>query len=303
MEQEKERNKCMDVYECVWVCTEGGTDDYTGWPTDCQQFQKVFIWLYTTCNSTLETNYGEYDNSGSHNTGSGPYGNGGGNGGPAPDYSGADPNNSDNIDPTKIINHPVFECVYDEFMSGSNILFNQILQPFDCAITNLIFDDIQNAQGTTCSNNINYTAGCTHLNKSNNDITIFLDLNQSPLDLASTVLHEGIHAAIMAHVHLIDVNVELEGNLTYLAELYKLYSNAAAYADHYYITHFYIEPIAIALRNIDGDKYPKEHYFPFAWDGLRPYANISGDEFLIEQSTSHEDKRITVLENTTFCIH
>lgn len=80
-------------------------------------------------------------------------------------------------------------------------------------------------------------------------------------------------------------------------EFYKENNIPEEHLDHPYMTLYYINPIASALRKLDGFKYPTEYYKSFAWDGLRIW-DVSG-LLKMEEAKKYSDYRAIVNSNTS----
>jgi len=189
------------------------------------------------------------------------------------------------------IDNPKFDCVYSQFIQGANSLFNSTIKPFHNSQVNLVFKSYEQLPSSgRCSDGKG--DGCTSIsNISNNEITIYIaNPSGNALDLAATILHEGLHASIAAFVQNKGVDVRLL-NTTRLLELYDYYNGDASSADHYHMTETYINPLAGALRSLDGNRLPLSKYKPFAWDGLRIYGEQIGlsKEQMYETNTDRDN--------------
>lgn len=61
-------------------------------------------------------------------------------------------------------------------------------------------------------------------------------------------------------------------------------------------TEQYINPIADALRNLEGNRYPLDYYKSFAWDGLREWD--ANNLLSMEMDTNYYSFRNTVINNS-----
>ena len=141
----------------------------------------------------------------------------------------------DQIDVSKI-DAPNFNCLFENFMQGNSSLFNSTIRPFHDSNVKLTFKSYNDLPTSgMCSNST--ADGCTRTTDiNNNKVTIYIsNPNNNPIDLASTILHEGLHASIAAYVHDQGVDVHLL-NTTRLLQLYDYYKGVSAFADHYYMT-------------------------------------------------------------------
>jgi hypothetical protein len=247
-------------------------ETYTVYGRTCTDWYVNGVYVDTTCDEWHEIDSGVYGVCYDSGTGSG----GGGTGG----TTGNDPYPLDNLDPSKVLNFPKFKCLYEKFMEGNNSLFNQTILPFNNnQSVDLVFETWDNRPlSGDCKKggDSEYADGCTSFNDIDNGVvTIYInDYNDDPLDLASTVLHEGIHAAIGVYVKNKGVDVRLKSRER-LMQLYDHYKYSAD-ADHYYMVETYIKPLAMSLRQVDNYKSSLTDYYPFAWDGLRPYGLQNG---------------------------
>lgn len=173
----------------------------------------------------------------------------------------------DVIDVSEMMEFEIFECIYNKLIKGNFSLFNKIIRPFAATTSgiDLIFKD-------GCNDG---TAGCSERANVNDIdkgyIEIYIDSsNSSPLDMAETILHESIHAAIAAFLKAKgEVNVDLI-NTTRLLQLHKHY-NYSNYEDHVYIGEFYIKRIARVLRKLDSNRYPEEYYYGLSYEGIEHF--------------------------------
>ena len=159
--------------------------------------------------------------------------------------------------------------------------------------------------------------GCTDAKDLiNGNITIYIqNPRQGTLDLATTILHEGIHAEIYKYVdeHKKGIDLNNRENLLEYYFGYKVDSGgnrfATSNAQHQHMADAYITPMAEALRQLDNYKYPVRDYLSLAWNGLRSYGikDPSGVEGYFENgkwTTLDSDKSyegmIKILKNTKF---
>ncbi|MCK0124946.1 hypothetical protein MWU76_11090 [Gelidibacter sp. F2691] len=113
------------------------------------------------------------------------------------------------------------------------------------------------------------------------------------------LLHEGVHAEIARYIRRPKTG-EDPNNRARMFQLYKFYKESEVpshHLDHPYMTLNYIHPIASALRQLDGNKYPLDYYKSFAWDGLWGWdvASLLG----FKQSAEFNRYRTIVESNTT----
>jgi len=159
--------------------------------------------------------------------------------------------------------------------------------------------------------------GCTDANDlANGNITIYIQNTQhGTLDLAATILHEGIHAELYKYVdeHKQGIDPNNRENILEYYFAYKVDNGgnrfATSNAQHQHMADAYITPIAKALRQLDNYKYPTKDYLSLAWNGLRAYGikDPSGVEGYFENgewTTLDSDKSYEgmskILKNTKF---
>lgn len=186
-------------------------------------------------------------------------------------------------------------CVYEKLEKSKSNLFQKTIGKFiDDPKYNLIF------KNGKC--NVGGAAGCTNsqeISLTGNVVITIDQLSGSVLENAAMILHEGIHAEIARYVQR-HTTGEDPNNRARMFQLYKFYKESEVpshHLDHPYMTLNYINPIASALRQLDGNKYALDYYKSFAWDGLRNWdvSSLLG----IEQSTEFDAYRAIVNSNTT----
>ncbi|MBO3096664.1 hypothetical protein [Gelidibacter pelagius] len=187
------------------------------------------------------------------------------------------------------------KCVYEKLEKSNSKLFQETIGKFiDDPRYNLIF------KNGKC--NLGGTAGCTNsqeISLTGNVVITIEQLSGSVLENAAMILHEGIHAEIARYVQR-HTTGEDPNNRARMFQLYKFYKESGVpshHLDHPYMTLNYINPIASALRQLDGNKYPLDYYKSFAWDGLRNW-DVSS-LLAIEQSVEFEKYRKIVESNTS----
>lgn len=117
-------------------------------------------------------------------------------------------------------------------------------------------------QGTTIPNPVSW-------NSNNIDLTLHKPLiaNFTSLETAQLILHEGIHAEIFRK--LISIHGQSNLNDSNFPALFTLYKQDKANYQHEFMSGFYIDLIGKALRSIDNNKFPIDHYHALAWRGLQ----------------------------------
>ena len=194
------------------------------------------------------------------------------------------------------------KCVYDKLEETNDNLFKTTIGAFiDDPDYNLILEigDCLTSDNA-CTKGINIGA--------TGKVTIIIEDNyQSPLEMAATILHEGIHAEIYRYVDM--HNKHLTGEDRPLLLDYYLLSKGLDNVDaqHQYMADKFVKPIAEAIRALDNSKYTLDYYMAFGWDGLARFAwngyyNGQNWEKLKEDSEypNYAEKQKTVLTNTAF---
>ncbi|MBT8220778.1 MAG: hypothetical protein KJP00_13190 [Bacteroidia bacterium] len=176
------------------------------------------------------------------------------------------------------INNPKFHCIYTRMTNSENDLFSQVIGPFGLSSdNNLVFRDAQNRPSRGMCSDYPIWDGCTSITDIlDGEIAIYINFNGNPhsLELAATILHEGIHAAIASFMNGCGVDVTLL-NSTELIEAYSIYTTNN-FADHTYIVNNYITPIANALKELDSINRKFDFYKAIAWGGLRDIGRQMG---------------------------
>ncbi|WP_163517213.1 hypothetical protein [Gelidibacter japonicus] len=184
-------------------------------------------------------------------------------------------------------------CVYEKLENSNSNLFKETIGKFiDDPKYDLIF------KNGMCSKN---AAACTNSQNISSTGEVIIKINYlsgSVLEDAALILHEGIHAEIARYVQRHKTG-EDPNDRARMFQLYKFYKESQVpeeHLDHPYMTLNYINPIASALRKLDGNRYPLDYYKSFAWDGLRNWdvTNLLG----IEESSEIEIYRDIVNANT-----
>lgn len=123
------------------------------------------------------------------------------------------------------------------------------------------------------------------------------------IDLASTILHEGIHAEIFRYVNAHQKGLDPQDRKAILDKFFYYKKMYTENVQHQFMADHYVKPIAEALRSLDGNKYPLEDYLGFAWDGLRAYGYDyyydNGVKKELEKA-AYSDRNKKVIDNTEF---
>ncbi|MEJ4089060.1 hypothetical protein [Galbibacter orientalis] len=168
------------------------------------------------------------------------------------------------------------DCVLKELISTGNNLFKKTSEAFtqNNSKYKIKFTTVNKPSATS-----NAT---TSLPDSNGIITIAYNIGkyESAIEVASTILHETIHAEL----HRIKLSNNSEPNsistiqYNWYIKMWKsyegLYDNieeVAAEAEHYYMSAYYINPLAKGLKEYDKNMHPIDNYKYFAWNGLDKY--------------------------------
>ncbi len=162
-------------------------------------------------------------------------------------------------------------CVYEKLQNQNGDLFKETIGKF---INNPKFDLILQSGGE-CSTG---DEACTSPKELNNGkITIkIINEGRGGLELAATILHEGIHAEIYKYVDEHKKGIDPQNRPNLLGYYFEYKANngsnlATSNAQHQHMADKYVKPIAEAIRALDNYKYPLDDYMAFGWDGLRKY--------------------------------
>ncbi len=206
-----------------------------------------------------------------------------------------DPNEDDNIVPK--IDDKDFDCLYNKFMEGNSSLFNQTIGSFkDLTDYHLNFKSCEDDNRAGCQT---YTSSWYNSANGKN-VDIFLDLSISNLEMAESILHEGIHAAIKLYLANKDVPNGLS-NTVEILQYYKHYSGYADWADHIFIGDFYIKPLARALKQLDGHRYPEYKYYGLVYEGIERSVEEAGVQRLVENYSRYKTYNSEVIRNSRLC--
>jgi hypothetical protein len=183
------------------------------------------------------------------------------------------------------------KCVYDKLdSSNGNNLFKETIGAF--------IDDPEYNVTLEIGNCVTTDDACTNPSDVNDIVITLEDVNQSSLEIAALILHEGIHAELYRYVSRF-TSGEDPNNRARLFQLYKFYKEqemGMGNIQHVYMTEKYINPIANTLRSLDGNKYPLDYYKSFAWDGLREWD--ANNLLSMEMDNDYYSYRNTVLDNS-----
>jgi len=185
------------------------------------------------------------------------------------------------------------KCVYDKLKASNSNLFKATIGNFvnDPKLKIRIKKgNCVNTNDACCDDSEITTTGIVNL--------IIEDTTGSVLDIASSILHEGIHAEISRYV-LLQAPYEDVNDRPRILELYKYYKDLYNEGDieHIYMTEHYINPIASALRKLDSFSYPVDYYKSYAWDGLRKWD--AGELLSMTENENYTDYKQIVEANTS----
>jgi hypothetical protein len=196
------------------------------------------------------------------------------------------------------------DCVYRRLEAAYNNLFKKTIGKFvKDPEYNLTLKN-GNCQGaaSACTNgdDVN-TTGEVYITIAETDI--------SSMTMAATILHEGIHAELYRYIAQYKKGInpndkkEVFRYYKYYAERYgDVFADkpkGKGAIDHIYMTQHYINPIASALRDLDGKRYPLDYYKSFTWDGLREWD--PNNTLKMEDNTTYGGYRKTVDANSKIC--
>ncbi len=144
----------------------------------------------------------------------------------------------------------------------------------------------------------------------NGNITIYLrEIETKNLDVAATILHEGIHAEIYRFVDRkkkgLDPNDR--ANLMFWYKHFKALNGkdpATTKAQHEHMADRFVIPIAKAIRSLDKNRFSLDHYMAYGWEGLRAfgynkYLNKDGEFVYLNSKEYKEFVKKKVLVNST----
>lgn len=206
-------------------------------------------------------------------------------------------NNNDHIDPWPMMWNKTFSCIFTEFINGNNSVYNNTIDGFsDLENLHLRFNSCENDNASGCQEYTNPTVS------SDGFIDIYLDPNSNPIVMAETILHEGIHASILAFLSDkgVSENFQLE-NTARLLQLHKHYNGYANYTDHKYIEEFYLEKIAEELWKLDNKKYPKNQYLGLSFEGIEFFLTEMGLTSIVSQYAPYKQYNSKIKSNTKLC--
>ena len=283
------RSECHLVYvgsEYVWV---DGTYHWEWNQTDGWEEAVIVPGRYVRIEiyDTVCINEPDYPDSG--NQSPDPYGDGGG-------TSTSDPDKTDNVDPSGMMKYLSFECIYNMMLQGNYSMFNNTI----CQFENM--RDVTIKFVSCLDDNV---AGCgssyTDPYIKDGVIKIVLENDLNPLMMATTILHEGIHAAIL--LNLKEKNIDLPNGVDFVTYMkyYKQYGGYRDWADHVFIADFYIKPMAKNLRKLENYKFPEYYYYGVVYEGIERAITDANVQRLIDDYADFMQYNSRVLSESTLC--
>jgi len=131
-----------------------------------------------------------------------------------------------------------------------------------------------------CSNQAG-AEGCTDGSTIDVDgkVTIYIiDQNIAYLEMAKNLIHEGIHAELYRFVHNYNGVLDINDRKSVMG-LYLFYKgvaeqgfmdsgDVASVYQHEYMAENYVTPIAMAIRELDNNRFDLSYYMWYGWEGL-----------------------------------
>lgn len=201
-------------------------------------------------------------------------------------------------EPAQIINQLEgrTNCIYNKMVDGNNNI-NWILENFNDGTNPSQFDLILR-MSTTLGNLTNASTV-----KSGDVFYININANlipyRSSLEIARTILHEGIHARLREFASRKGSNsVTFPGVYDYFRRYEKNW-------DHQQMADFYRETIAEGLKQYDNSQHSWQYYMDLAWEGLSEIVdenNVEGNAIIYTEawsklSDSDKQRVLTTISN------
>jgi hypothetical protein len=122
---------------------------------------------------------------------------------------------------------------------------------------------VPSVYGDTQPNPFNWNSNNIDLRLNKNAID-----NLSSIEVALTLLHEGIHAEMYRKLLGINGTINLNiNNFPSLFNMYAEYKNDGQY-QHQFMANYYIDIMSTALKQYDGNRFSLDYYQALAWEGL-----------------------------------
>lgn len=193
------------------------------------------------------------------------------------------------------------KCVFRLLLEKNGNLFKTTIGKF---IDNPDYH-LQINSGGTCPTGAD---GCTDGSNINSGLAIINIVNEGrgTLDLAATILHEGIHAEIYKYVNEYRKGLDPNDRPNLLGYYFQYENISVSTAQHQHMADKFVKPIAEAIRELDNNRYPLEDYMGFGWDGLRKYGwdgyydNGVWKDLDKDESKAYYKTQKKVLDNTIF---
>jgi hypothetical protein len=120
--------------------------------------------------------------------------------------------------------------------------------------------------------------------------------NLSSIEVATALLHEGIHAEIYRKLLSIHGPSNLDNqNFPSMFNMYQQYSISQGFS-HEYMANYYVEIMANAIKEYDKSKFGIEYYKAIAWNGLKG-TNYYETSLTQADKTEIESKKNSLLAN------
>ena len=195
------------------------------------------------------------------------------------------------------------KCVYDRLEKLK--LFKGTIHKFD---DNDSYNLILTQKGN-CNNQAG-AEGCTNFDGDNTITIKLLNVSQPELDLAATILHEGIHADIFKFVNQHEKGYVDPNDRPRLMQLYFYYKKLAnskvidpkklnTIYQHEYMAEKYVKPIAEAIKQLDGNRFSIDYYYWYAWEGLEQTYSFKS-QLTEGQIKEYQQKKSRVNDTTSF---
>ena len=123
-------------------------------------------------------------------------------------------------------------------------------------------------------------------------------------ELASTLLHECIHAHMYSRVIEPDLDPHATSSYTQLwQELAGITAPAGTSPQHALLTYNdqWVNRMAVALNHLSGSELTPDHYKFLAWNGLRDYTNRLPDDLFEPEGVLQSLNRTRAAQNSRYC--
>jgi hypothetical protein len=190
------------------------------------------------------------------------------------------------------------KCVFEKLQAQNGNLFLSTIGEF---IDNPDFHLQLNSGGEcntgedACTDGKNIASGLVIIN--------IISEGRGTLDLATIILHEGIHAEIYKYVYEYNQGVDPQNRENLLGYYFQYQNINIGTAQHQHMADNFVRPIAEAIRTLDNNRYPLEDYMAFGWEGLRKYGwdgYYDNGEWVTLDRSQYAAILDKVLNNTNF---